>query len=598
MRSRTRGQRAYCGRTTNLPRLMAGTRADFCPKLAWLYALWGALWILGSDALLAWWLQTGWAAWLVDSIKGLVFIAVTSGLLHLLCRWQERQHALTEQALRDSRERLSLALEAANQGLYDFDIQTGAVIVNDTYATMLGHDPASFRIDRDAWREQMHPEDREPVDRTLTNYLEGRIKDYRVEFRMRTATGGWRWILSMGRVVERDERGRARRMLGTHTDITERKSSEARTSDALAFAKTVLHFSSMGVIVYGPDGRAVIANPSAAGMVGTDVPGLLRQNFRELESWQRSGLLVAAERALRTGEEQVFKGPLHTSFDRDLWIEARFVPFSYAGARHLLLLLDNVTEEHNALENLHLLHAALQAAPAGCLITDAEGLIEWVNPTFTKQSGYEAAEVLGLKTSLLRSGRHSAEFYRNLWQTILRGDTWSGEVCNRRKDGTFYDEHMTVAPVRDADGIIRHFVAIKIDITERKQLEQQVTRTQRLESIGMLASGVAHDLNNVLTPILLSIELLKAKYPAADAAKYVDTVETAAKRGAGIVRQVLTFARGMDGGESTEVQPRYLLKDVVQLIEETFPRNIEIGHEVPRDIRTVVGDLCMDRRHG
>lgn len=574
------------------PRQGSGPLQEPSVRLALSYALGAGLWILGSDALLHWWQQEGWDAWMMDSLKGLLFVAVTAGLLFLFNRRQWRRQIRVEQALRDSEQRLALALEATDQGLYDLNLETGEAVVNAAYARMLGYEPATFHETDAAWRERLHPEDRAAALRHYEDYLAGRIGHYRVEFRVRTADGGWRWILSLGRVVERDAQGRPRRMLGTRTDITQRKLGEARIADALAFARAVIHSSPVGILTYGPDGKCETANASAARLLGGNVPDLLRQNFRTLESWQGSGLLAAAEQALQTGKERIFKGPLHTRFDRDLWVEARFVPFSYVGERHLLLLLDDVTDERNAQENLRLLHAALQAAPAGWVITDAAGIIEWANPAFTRLTGYAAAEAFGMKTSLLRSGRQPTEFYRQMWETVLRGEIWAGELCNRRKDGTLYEEHMTIVPVRDADGGIRHFVAMKTDITERKQLEQQLTRTQRLESIGMLASGIAHDLNNVLTPILLSIELLKAKYPASDGRKHLETVEAAAQRGAGIVRQVLTFARGIDG-ERAEVQPRYLLKDVGQLIEETFPRNIEVRYEAPRDVRPVRGDLTQ-----
>lgn len=575
-----------------IPRIMAISRIDSPFKLAGAYAVLGALWIVVSDGLKAWRAGEGLSEWLTDATKGLGFVVVTAILLYVLTRRLIGRHQAAEAALRDSQQRLALTLEAANQGLYDFNVQTGEVIVNDTFATMLGHDPADFRIDRDRWLDLLHPEDREQAVQELADYLEGRTKDYRLEFRMKTAAGDWRWMLSVGRVVERDPAGRPLRMLGTHTDITDRKYSEARTADTLAFAKTVLHSSPMGVIAYGPDGQAVIANQSAADMVGTNVPGLLRQNFRKLESWRRCGLLAAAEQALATDQEVVHNASLHTTFGRSLQVEAYLVPFDFQGGRHLLLMMGDETAKRLAMDNLHLLHAALQAAPSAWIITDAEGAIEWVNPAFTRMTGYTAAETAGQTTRLLRSGRHLPEFYRQMWETIRRGEIWSGEICNRRKDGTLYDEHMTVAPVRDGEGAIRHFVAIKEDVTGQKTLEQQLARVQRLESIGMLASGIAHDLNNIFAPILLSLELLKLKYPSADAHKTLEMIEKAGQRGAGIVRQLLTFARGIDG-ERTEVQVRYLVKEAAQILGETLPRNIQVETEIAPDLPSVLGDATQ-----
>jgi PAS domain S-box-containing protein len=238
------------------------------------------------------------------------------------------------------------------------------------------------------------------------------------------------------------------------------------------------------------------------------------------------------------------------------------------------------------------MHAAVQAAPIGWVVTDAEGTVQWVNPGFTRLTGYTAAEVVGQNPRVLKSDRQSPEVYAGLWQTIKDGEVWSGEMFNRRKDGTEYSEHMTIVPVRAVAGPITHFVAIKQDITERKSLELQVARTQRLESVGLLASGIAHDLNNIFAPILLSLELLKLKYPEAETRQMLELVEAAGHRGASIVRQVLTFARGMDG-ERTNVQPKYLVRELAQMIGETLPRNITIETRLEPGLHAVEADATQ-----
>ena len=114
---------------------------------------------------------------------------------------------------------MRLALQAANQGLYDLNVQTGAAQVSPEYATMLGYDPADFKETNDRWVERVHPDDRERIAANYQAYIEGNIPVYQVEFRQRTRTGEWKWILSLGKIVERDPQGRPLRMLGTHTDI-------------------------------------------------------------------------------------------------------------------------------------------------------------------------------------------------------------------------------------------------------------------------------------------------------------------------------------------------------------------------------------------
>jgi len=550
-------------------------RIDTPLRLTLAYAAFGAGWIVGSDRLAAWLTGEPTEFWRMGTAKGLLFIAVTSFLLYLLSKRLTDRHLATEQRLLESKTRWQFALESTGTGIWEWNEETREAYYSPQWKSILGYADHEIESRYEEWLDRVHPDERPLVEREMQRHATGETPTYECEFRMRAKDGGYRWILARGRVMTRRADGRPLRAFGTHTDITDRKSNESRTTNALAFARAVLRFSPMAIVVYGPDGRCAIANESAARVIGTDVPGVLRQNFRQLDSWRQSGLLAMAERVLATGNEDVFRGKVTTSFGQAIWIEARLVAFNYEGGQHLLVLLSDQTDQRHTLANLHLMHAAVQAAPIGWVVTDAEGVVQWVNPGFTRLTGYTAEEAVGRNPRVLKSGRHSPEFYAGLWQTIKRGEVWSGEMFNQRKDGTQYNEQMTIVPVRGADETITHYVAIKQDITERKSLEQQVARTQRLDSVGLLASGIAHDLNNIFAPILLSLELLKLKYPDAEARHLLELIENSGQRGAGIVRQVLTFARGMDG-ERTTVQPKYLVKELAQMLGETLPRNITI----------------------
>lgn len=240
-------------------------------------------------------------------------------------------------------------------------------------------------------------------------------------------------------------------------------------------------------------------------------------------------------------------------------------------------------------QKLRLQHSALQAAANAIVITDREGKIEWVNEAFTRLTGYGAEEALGNFMDLVRSGLHDDSFYRQMWKTVLAGKAWQGTLTNKRKDGTVYHEEMTITPVRNPAGEISHFIAIKQDITERRRLEQQFLRAQRMQSIGLLAGGIAHDLNNVLAPVLMAIPLLRKDLTPAQRAQVIDTLESSVRRGATIVQQVLTFARGVEV-QRTLVQARHLIREVARIAEETFPRTISIHTQVPSDLWLLEAD--------
>ncbi len=385
----------------------------------------------------------------------------------------------------------------------------------------------------------------------------------------------------------------------------------------------------------------------------------------------------------------------------------------------------DLSDLHRDQKQLRTLSRVVEQSPVSVMITDARGAIEYVNPKFKEVSGFALEEVVGKTPRVMSSGKQSEAVYEKLWKTITAGEVWRGALQNRKKNGQIVWELETIAPVRDSDGTITHFVSIKedlterrsaeekirsqsallddateailiydlnrtvlywnkgaentygwsseeavgsdvaglihpddkqwtramemllhdgewrgelnqrtkdgrpivvecrwaiarddsgepysvlainTDITEKKKLEAQSLRAQRMESIGTLAGGIAHDLNNILGPILLSIDYLREKSSDDQSQRVLNALETSANRGADLVRQVLMFARGVEG-EHIVLQPAHLIKDVVKILIETFPKMLKITSDLPKDLWTVSGDptqlhqvlmnLCVNAR--
>ena len=169
--------------------------------------------------------------------------------------------------------------------------------------------------------------------------------------------------------------------------------------------------------------------------------------------------------------------------------------------------------------------------------------------------------------------------------------TYDEEYRILRPDGKICWIHDRGFPVRNQTGGVYRIAGVATDITERKQAEGQLLRTQRLESIGTLAGGVAHDLNNALAPILMATELLRLEFPDT-AAQYLELIHAGAKRGADMVKQLLTFAKGAEG-ERLLLQPQHLLKEMEKLIRSTFPKNIQLQTSYAKDLRTILGDATQ-----
>ena len=207
--------------------------------------------------------------------------------------------------------------------------------------------------------------------------------------------------------------------------------------------------------------------------------------------------------------------------------------------------LQDVTSQWESDELLRLQSAALNSSANGVIITARDGTIQWVNPAFTDVTGYALDESIGRKPGeLLKSGTHDDAFYRDMWETISRGEIWKGELTNRRKDGSLHLEEQTITPVRRADGAITHFVGVKRDLTEQKRLEQQFLHAQKMEVIGRLAGGVAHDFNNLLTIINGTCELALMELPVGHPMRAeFEEIQGAGDRAARLTRQLLAFSR-------------------------------------------------------
>jgi two-component system, cell cycle sensor histidine kinase and response regulator CckA len=250
------------------------------------------------------------------------------------------------------------------------------------------------------------------------------------------------------------------------------------------------------------------------------------------------------------------------------------------------------------------LNSIITACPHAIIAVDSERNVKIWNPAAEKMFGWSAAEVVGARVPFVSDDKR--EESNNFNMRALKGESFSNYGLQRtRRDGTVLDLLVSAAPTYDVHGKIDGFLTVATDVTEHKSLERQFLRTQRLESVGALASGIAHDLNNVLAPIRMSLQLLRERTTDAIARRTLDSLEVCVGRGADLIRQILTFARGVQG-ERIPVQMRHIIRDTKEVVLQTMPRSVEIEADIPNDLWTVTGDatqlqqvfmnLCLNAR--
>ena len=272
----------------------------------------------------------------------------------------------------------------------------------------------------------------------------------------------------------------------------------------------------------------------------------------------------------------------------------------------LMSVSRDVTDERNleAATRLRLV-AAIEHTSESVVVADLDGDILYVNPAFEAVTGYSREEVVGRNPRILKSGRQDVDVYRALWATITSGRTWHGELVNRRKDGILYIEEAAISPVPDERGTPIAYVAVKRDITAQRDLEARLRQAQRLEAVGRLAGGVAHDFNNVIAAIRGYGEMMLDAIPSGSPQRDdLEQVLIAADRGATLTRQLLAFSRRLPL-DPRPVDPRATVDTLAPMLRRLVGEHISLTASLsgtqwvlvdPGELEQVVLNLVVNAR--
>jgi PAS domain S-box-containing protein len=408
------------------------------------------------------------------------------------------------------------------------------------------------------------------------------------------ASGERGWLL-VSKVPTRDPEGKITGLMGISRDITERRQAEVALRQEQALFNNLA--STIPDLIYFKDrqSRFVRINEAMVRFFGLrSAPEVVGKTdfdfFSEEHAWQA---YEDEQRVMSTGEPLIGLEEKETWPDGHVtWASTTKVPLRDADGNitGLVGISRNITGRRRAEERIREQAALLDNANDAIYVTALDCTILYWNHGAERTYGWTSAEVLNRKTTELISPDPAAT--EALVAGLLKQGSWSGERRQITKSGGMVEVFSRLTLVRNEQGQPQSVFAINTDITGKKQLEGQFLRAQRLESIGALASGIAHDLNNVLAPILIGAPLLREMITDQAGRHLLKTMESSAQRGADIVRQVLTFARGVEG-ERVPLQPRHLLREMGKLAAETFPKSIRVESDVAADLWPVLGDATQ-----
>ena len=514
------------------------------------------------------------------------------GLLAVIRDVTQRKQA--EERLRQTEDLLQEAETIAKIGSWSWDLAKDEAWWSRELYRFTNRNKGNSKPNVATISQFIHPGDRERVNKLTMNAIEKGIS-YETEFRFICSDGSIGYAFSCGK-VEKDAKGNIIRFYGISKDITEYKQAEAALRESEERFRTMADTAPVMIWMAGCDKLCYYFNAKWLEFTGKTLEQEIGNGWTQgIHPDDRQRYTEIYFNAFDARQTFSMEYRLQNKHGEYRWVLDKGTPRFDADENFVGYIGSciDITERKQAEEKIAQQAVLLDVATDAILLRSLEGKILYYNQSAERMYGWTADEALGKKANQLLYREITQELSEAL-QEVGRSGSWQGELNKITKQG----REITVASrwtlVSDEAGNPKSILTVDTDITEKKQLENQFLRAQRLESLGTLASGIAHDLNNMLTPILAIAQLLPLKLGHVDdtSKEMLQMLEANTKRGANLVKQVLSFARGNEG-KRTVLQVKHLLKDIEQFAKGTFPKSITIERNLPRDLWTVSADATQ-----
>ena len=545
--------------------------------------------------------------------------------------WDITDRSKMQAQLDRERQRLQDIIDGTRAGTWEWNLQTGEAVFNERWADMFGYRLAELEpFSTDTWERFVHPDDLRRANAALQRHLDGEAEYYECDVRMRHKDGHWVWIADRGRVTRRTPDGRPLIVSGTHIDMTERRQAEERLRESEEQHRLLSENASDVIWLYDLKAeRFVFVSQAVERMLGYSSDDVIGRSLQELmtpESYARlRGPFVERIAAFKAGDQRVrtrtveIEQPCRDGLVLDTEVTTTLRTDADGRITHLQGVTRDITARKRAEADLRKLWLAVEQSPNSIVITNTDADIEYVNQRFTEITGYSREEALGQNLRGLRSELTDIGIYDSMWDALGRGEAWAGELVNRRRDGSLYTEATQIAPVRQQDGRITHYIVIEEDITDKKaaaeeldahryHLEELVrSRTVELEraridaeaasrSKSTFLANMSHEIRTPMNAIIGFTHLLRREITVPGQLDKLEKITGSAKHLLAIINDVLDLSKiEADRLQLEEVPFRVLTTlDLVRsmMADRIASRHLELREEIDPRLQglTLIGD--------
>jgi|GEM_PF-4980448 len=503
----------------------------------------------------------------------------------------------TEARLLESEERFRIVSEMVSDYAYSYRVnEDGSLVrewITDAATRITGYSIQEL-LNRDTWLTAVHPSDVTLSKAKLNEALNGKPVEY--ELRIITKDGNVRWVRDYAFPIKDSYNQRVVRIYGAVTDITEQKKSQEELSRSEARFRQLFELSPIGIGIVEYGGKFIEVNPALCKLFGYTRDELLQMSAADISDPDDMKANLRAYDVLLSDEIDytILNKRYITKDGRKIVAELHLRALKTASGDTPLFMgqLIDITDYQHAKEKLEeserRFRLLIQNSSDVTAVINQDGIVTYISPTIEMALGYKPEELIGRDVFL---GIHPKDMAicREAFEKVLNEEQRvQFECCRRHRDGSW--RYFEVMMNRQLDEpTIRGIVLNIRDITERKQIQQQLLQSQKMEAIGALAGGMAHDFNNIMTSVLVAAQLLKAKPDPDKNINRIEKIERAVQRGKGIVEKLLFFARNKKS-EMTLLDCSAVIEQVIDIIEHSFPKQIQIEKHLIKPLN-ILGDV-------